>query len=113
MPTDYGKLGKRIANLRSKAKMTQDDLAGKTSLSRNYINKIESGKREPSLDSLVSIANALGVSSDDLLIDSLLYPVSTADSEVHRLLLDCNKTEEEILTRTMKELKAILYGLGI
>ena len=27
--------------------------------------------------------------------------------------VDCNKTEEEILTRNAKELKAILYSLGI
>lgn len=53
------------------------------------------------------------VSTDDLLVDSLHHSVSTADSELHRLLLDCNATEEEILTRTVKELKAILYGLGI
>lgn len=42
-----------------------------------------------------------------------LRNASTADSEIHRLLLDCNTTEQEILTRTVKELKAILYGLGI
>ena len=46
-------------------------------------------------------------------MDSLDHHVSTADSELHRLLLDCNKTEEEILTRNAKELKAILYSLGI
>ncbi|MCD8336678.1 MAG: hypothetical protein LUD18_05260 [Lachnospiraceae bacterium] len=76
------------------------------------ISKIEIGK-PLGLDALISIANALGVSPDDLLVDSLEYPASTADSELHRLLLDCNKIEEEILTRTVKELKAILYGLGI
>ena len=38
---------------------------------------------------------------------------STADSEIHRLLLDCNTLEQEILTRMVKELKAILYGLGV
>ena len=37
----------------------------------------------------------------------------TADSEIHRLLLDCNAIEQEILTRMVKEMKAILYGLGI
>lgn len=62
---------------------------------------------------LVDIANALNVSADDLLVDSLTHSASTADSEIHRLLLDCNTTEQEILTRTVKELKAILYGLGI
>lgn len=62
---------------------------------------------------MVSIANALHVSVDDLLVDSLEYPVSTADSELHRLLLDCNKIEEQIITKVAQELKKILYASGI
>lgn len=73
----------------------------------------ENGSKHPSLDTVVDIANALGISVDDLLVDSLEHPISTADSEIHRLLLDCNKIEEQILTKTVAELKKILYGLGI
>lgn len=62
---------------------------------------------------LVDIANALNVSADDLLVDSLSHSASTADSEIHRLPLDCNAVEQDILTRMVKEMKAILYGLGI
>ncbi len=69
-------------------------------------NKLVSRKR-------VDIANALDVSTDDLLVDSLMHSTSTSNSEIHRLLLDCNEIEQEILTRMVKELKAILYGLGI
>lgn len=65
------------------------------------------------LETLVEIANSLGVSADDLLVDSLTHSVSTADSEIHKLLIDCNKTEEEILTEMVKALKAILYRSGI
>ena len=65
------------------------------------------------MDSLVQIANILNISADDLLVDSLTHSASTADSEIHRLLLDCNAVEQEILIRMVKELKAILYGLGI
>ena len=65
------------------------------------------------MESLVQIANFLNVSSDDLLVDSLTHSASTADSDIHRLLLDCNTLEQEILTRMVKELKAILYGLGV
>ncbi|MCC8125910.1 MAG: helix-turn-helix domain-containing protein [Lachnospiraceae bacterium] len=113
MSIDYDKLGKRICSFRTKQGLTQDDLAEKSNLSRDHIYKVEVGKRTLSLDSLVAIANALGTSSDDLLVDSLEHPTSTSGSELHRLLLDCNEIEEEILTRTVKELKAILYGLGI
>ena len=53
------------------------------------------------------------ISADDLLVDSLEHSVSTADSDLHQLILECNEIEEKILTRTVKELKAILYSLGI
>ena len=60
------------------------------------------------------IKNSLAPSDiDDLLIDSLHYSVSTSNTELHRLLLDCNETEQEIIIRTAKELKATLVSLGI
>ncbi|NSG83336.1 hypothetical protein HFM85_13375 [Blautia schinkii] len=74
---------------------------------------IEAAISRPSLDTLIDIANALGLSAEDLLVDSLTHSASTADSEIHRLLLDCNEIEQEILTRMVKEMKAILYGLGV
>lgn len=113
MAIDYIKLGSRIGYLRRQKAISQDDLAVRTDISRESISRIESGKKGIGLGSLVDIANALGVSADDLLVDSLEYPVSISGSEIHRLLLDCNKLEEEILTRTVRELKTILYGLGV
>ena len=82
-------------------------------LSRENVNRLEKGSKGLSLETIVKAANALHVSVDDLLVDSLEYSVSTADSELHRLLLDCNKIEEQIITKTAQELKKILYGLGI
>ena len=113
MAINYIDIGKRISNFRNKKGMSQEELGEKLNISREHISRIETGKRNLGLDALVDIANALGVSADDILVDSLDHHVSTADSELHRLLLDCNKTEEEILTRNAKELKAILYSLGI
>ena len=82
-------------------------------LSREYINKIETAARKPTLDTLVDIANVLHVSADDILVDSLQHSASTADSDLHRMLLDCNKIEEKIITKNAQELKKILYSLGI
>ncbi len=113
MPVDNLKLGERMKHLRSNQNISQEALAEMVSQSRVNINRIENGDRLPSIDVLVDIANALHVSVDDLLVDSLNNPASTADSDLHRLLLDCNKVEEQILTKNAQELKKILYGLGI
>ncbi|MCD7825865.1 MAG: helix-turn-helix domain-containing protein [Clostridiaceae bacterium] len=113
MAVDFDKLGKRISYLRNRRGISQEELGDKLHMTREYISMIETNKRALSLTVLVDIANILEISADDLLVDSLEHPASTADSEVHRLLLDCNPLEEEILTRTLKELKEILYGLGV
>ena len=113
MATDYKALGKRISNARKQAGITQEALGEQLNMTRKHISVIESAIKRPSLDALVDIANALDVSTDDLLVDSLMHSTSTSNSEIHRLLLDCNEIEQEILTRMVREMKAILYGLGI
>lgn len=82
-------------------------------LSREFINMVENNKTRLGAESLVNIANSLDVSADDILVDCLKHSASTADSELHRLLLDCTDTEEYILTQMAKALKAILSSRGI
>lgn len=113
MAIDYIALGQRIADFRSKKNLSQEELAFSCEVGNKHISNIELGKSKPSLESLIQIANILNISADDLLVDSLAHSASTADSEIHRLLLDCNAIEQEILTRMVKEMKAILYGLGV
>ena len=110
MAIDYIALGQRIADFRSKKNLSQEELAFSCGVGNKHISNIELGKSKPSLESLIHIANFLNASADDLLVDSLALSSSTADSEIHRLLLDCNAIEQEILTRMVKEMKAILYG---
>ena len=105
-------LGKRISFYRTKSNLTQEDLAAKVNCSREHIVRIENGTKIPSISVLVEIANALSVSADELLLDCLEHS-SSANSELHRLLLDCNETEQAIILRIAKELKATLVSLGI
>ena len=113
MPADYERLGDRIRLYRESRGISQETLAEKTNLSRENINRFENANRKPGIDAIVDIANALDLSIEDLLIDSIEQPISNVDSEIRRLLLDCNKMEEQILTKTVAELKKILYNLGI
>ena len=114
MSVNYVALGKRIGYFRMQCgNITQEALASKINRSREFLAKIEKGTEHPSVATLVDIADALCISIDDLLIDSLHYSVSTSNTELHRLLLDCNETEQEIIIRTARELKATLVSLGI
>lgn len=113
MPVENNKLSERIRFFRTQSGMSQEKLAEEVGLSRENINRFEAGTRVTSVETLVKIANALKVSADDLLVDSLEHSVSTADSEIHKLLLDCNEKEETILTKVVKAVKEILYAEGI
>ena len=107
-------LGNVYANARKQTGITQEALGEQLNMTRKHISVIETAINRPSLDTLVDTCQRwLNVSADDLLVDSLAHSASTADSEIHRLLLDCNAIEQEILTRMVKEMKAILYGLGV
>lgn len=60
-------LGPRIAALRRKAGMSQAELAHRLKLSPSAVGMYEQGRREPSVETLVDMASALGVTVDFLL----------------------------------------------
>ena len=54
-------IGKRIAELRKKRKLSQVDLALKTGIDKGHIARIELGRYSVGLDTLQKIADALEV----------------------------------------------------
>lgn len=60
-------MGKRIRYLRKKRALTLDDLADAVGSSAAQLSLVENGKREPKLSLMRSLAQALDVSSDELL----------------------------------------------
>lgn len=67
----YTEIGKNIQAVRTQKKMSRETLAELSGLSANFIGNIERGEKAVSLESFISIANALGVSADVLLGDVL------------------------------------------
>ncbi|TYA10952.1 helix-turn-helix transcriptional regulator [Paenibacillus faecis] len=60
-------IGKNIKTFRKEKKLTQVELAKKANMSRSYLADVEGDRYNPSLDTLSDIAEALGVSTADLL----------------------------------------------
>ena len=86
----YTQLGKRIKQQRILARMTQEKLAEAAGISLSFLGHIERGTRKASLDTVVKICNALKVSPNQLLRDSLegsLIANEAGLSENHRRLL--------------------------
>ena len=59
-------LGERLIMLRSKAGLSQDDLAGRLGVSRQSVSKWENNVSVPDLDKLVKLSEVFGVSLDEL-----------------------------------------------
>lgn len=113
MAIDYVKLGLRISRARKKAAFSQEAMAEAISTSRNHLSQIEIGSKAPSLDFLVEIANFLEVSADDLLVDSLKRTSSTADTNLHALLHECDENEKALLIEFVKLMKSFLDNHNI
>lgn len=76
-------IGKRINSALAKANMKQKDLADVLKVTANTISYFCSGTRAPNLEQLVSIAQALGVSTDYLLG---LVPEATSDMTAREVI---------------------------
>lgn len=113
MAIDYESIGKRIKHYRTDKKMSQEDLGKIVCVNYQHISNIEAGRRYPSLELIILIANALDVSADDLLTDNLKHSSSPVGTEIHDLLLDCNNDEKAILTKTVTFLKGLLAEYGV
>jgi transcriptional regulator with XRE-family HTH domain len=62
MPMDWKViLGRNILRLRSDRKWSQQDLACHAELSVRFLSGVERGEENPSMDTLISIANALDI----------------------------------------------------
>lgn len=72
MELDYKAIGKRIKIARIKADLTQERLAEIVEISPTHMSNIETGTTRVSLTAIVSLANALSVTVDDLLCDSVV-----------------------------------------
>lgn len=107
MALNYTIIGKNIKRTRKEKKLTQEKLAEIINKCPSYISYIETGKRKLSLESLVDIANALYVSSDELLSFNIAYRNQRA-CEFSCILEKCSIYEQKIINDLVLVLKQSL-----
>ena len=88
-------LGRRIQKNRERQGMKQEELAELSDLSTTYISALERGIKCPSLDAFVRIANALNVSADELLEDSLRVRFDIRSTELGQMIEVLQPRERE------------------
>lgn len=98
MSFDYEALGSRIRTVRKQRNLSQERLAEMSFVCTTHISHIETGNAIPSLTTLVHIANALEVSADELLCDSLMKSKDVYGRIYVNELHDCSDKEIMMIT---------------
>ena len=99
-------LGNRIRAERQSRGITQEKLAEKADISLNFMSLIENG-RNMSVDTLVKIAQALGVSVDYLLSDSIPIETDSIVEQIKLSLSDLSDDEKLFFLNMIKQYKSI------
>ena len=105
---DYKTIGERIKAIRQRRGFTQAYLAELSGIEPSNISHIERAATKLSLPTLVSIANALGSTLDEIVYDNLDRSAHISQKEINSLLVDCNDSELRALAEIIKTTKSIL-----
>lgn len=68
---NYTAFGQRIRRYRKLKNMTQEELSDAVSISISFLGHIERGTRKASMETMIRISSALGITPNELLTDSI------------------------------------------
>ena len=60
-------LGQEIRKARTKARLTQEELAYEAGVSRNYVSLLELNQKSPTVDVLLRLCRAMGTSAGNMI----------------------------------------------
>lgn len=108
MELDFVRLGKRIKAARKRRGLSQLALSEALDCTPNHLSFIENGNRSLSLAKFVQLANALGASADELLMDSLDNTAEAMDHEYSSITEGCSEREKQMLLNIIFVVKEVL-----
>ena len=88
--------GEKIAAFRKQSKMTQLDLSLKTGITRDQISRLERGKSQPKLETIILIEKALNIPGWSLIEESVREAAQYRDQQ--------KEENSRIITHIMNEL---------
>ena len=97
-------IGKRIANARKAANLTQAKLSEKVGISEKYLSRIECGKQLPNISTVIRICDALCISADKLLS---INNVDASGNIIQNEIEDFSPNERKQIVEIIKIIKDI------
>ena len=108
MGIDYISIGNRIKEYRKAKGWTQEKLGEKSGVEPSNISHIERAATKLSLPTMVNIANALGVTLDELAYGSLIKSKHVSTKIIDDILFDCTDEELKSIAEVVKTTKVVL-----
>lgn len=108
MCIDYISIGNRIKEMRCAKGWTQAKLAEESGVEPSNISHIERAATKLSLPTMVSIANALGVTLDEIAYGCLVKSAHVSVKMIDDILADCSPDELKSLAEVIKTTKSVL-----
>lgn len=108
MGINYVSIGQNIKKFRVEKGLTQNKLGEKSGIEPSNTSHIERGATKVSLPTLVSIANALDVSLDEIIYDSLVKNEHIKIKLIDEIIQNCNSEEMSALIEIIKTTLNIL-----
>ena len=105
MTINYSLIGNRIKAARKAKGLSQSELSELIDRSVGYMSYIETGRKKPSLETLIQIANALDVTIDELLSDNLVASSTVSNTQINQLLSDCIAFEKRVILLSVQSIK--------
>ena len=102
MKLNINEIGKRLSRLRKSRGFTQEELAEKINRSERFISKIETGKSQASIETLVFLCDALKTTPDHILLGSSEHEKNNQTEKINELLPLCDDTQLFYLRRLIE-----------
>lgn len=100
---DLSYMGPVFKQIRLAKKMTQDELAEQVGITSRFLQAIESNERGVSLDTLIRIVRALGISAD-----TVVYPDKETDNgeteQLIRYIRLLNSRDRKVLLASVRQM---------
>lgn len=99
-------IGSRIREIRTKKGMTQEALAEKMGINPKFISSIERGKENPTLNTIINLADSLGVPIGEVFSFLELQDTSKRPAGIRELV---KNAEPEELKLILKVVSVVMY----
>lgn len=110
MKVNYSLIGLRIKENRMLKKITQEELAELIEISPGFMSLIETGRKRPSLDTLLAICRVLEITLNELLTGNQIPLETDYCSDLSAIVAPCNEDEKRLIYDITKAVRDSLIN---